>query len=100
MSEKRNGWVKDYIFGYERSIHYKNGKKHKEDGPAWIRRGTIGYYKEGKIHREDGPAIINNDGRRFYYLEDIRYPNPNSELDWLLTVKKWKLDVDNQKKLF
>ena len=43
---------------------YRNGKRHREDGPAWIRYlpdGSVAYdtwYQNGKRHREDGPAFI------------------------------------------
>ena len=43
---------------------YKDGKLHREDGPAvkWT-NGSKFWYKDGKLHREDGPAIeyINGD---------------------------------------
>ena len=52
---------------------YKNGKHHRENGPAVIisyidngRRfdNTIVYYKNGERHREDGPARINMSFKR------------------------------------
>jgi hypothetical protein len=87
MSEVKNGW--HVVNGYK--IHYKDGKKHNEDGPAWIGVSFRGYYKEGKEHREDGPAWIWNDGTCSYYLEGLPVkPRPKSDLEWALTVKKWK----------
>ena len=37
---------------------YKNGKHHRDDGPAIEMACGIKYwYKNGKHHREDGPAV-------------------------------------------
>ena len=37
---------------------YKNGRSHREDGPAVIYvNGTKEWWLNGKRHREDGPAI-------------------------------------------
>jgi hypothetical protein len=43
--------------------HYRDGKLHREHGPALIERKTDGssreiYYRNDQFHREDGPAII------------------------------------------
>ena len=38
--------------------HYTlNGRLHREDGPALIRRDEERWYRRGKLHREDGPAV-------------------------------------------
>lgn len=38
----------------------RNGKLHRDDGPALIYSGGEQiYYKNGFVHREDGPAKIN-----------------------------------------
>jgi hypothetical protein len=42
---------------------WKNGKRHREDGPAVVfPDGTQEWWKNGELHREDGPAIIYSDG--------------------------------------
>lgn len=49
---------------YTKKTYYKNGKFHRETGPAIIYYEYNGkkyreeYYKNGKRHRSDGPAII------------------------------------------
>ena len=66
----------------------KNGKLHREDGPALIQHrifpdNSIGlvnktYYKEGKLHREDGPAyqdwFLCSNGKKIkeqrWYIDD------------------------------
>jgi hypothetical protein len=48
---------------------FKDGKLHREDGPAIIESdGSEYWYKNGKLHREDGPAIACKDGTKHYYL--------------------------------
>jgi len=57
---------------------YKNGKRHREDGPAVIyTNGTQYWYKNGKHHREDGPAIIYANGTQEWYLNDKKYSREN-----------------------
>ena len=47
---------------------YREGKYHREDGPAIERSdGTKYWYKEDKFHREDGPAIEYADGTKHWY---------------------------------
>ena len=76
---------------------FKEGKFHREDGPArefsdgtkyWYKEGLLhrldgpaveypnGYkewYKEGKLHRLDGPAVESSVGTKSWYLENIFY---------------------------
>jgi hypothetical protein len=47
-----------------------NGKRHREDGPAFICDGTQDWYINGKKHREDGPAVIHADGSQSWYIND------------------------------
>jgi len=44
-------------------FYKRDGKEHRDDGPASIIRSANGavteeYYKDGKRHRDDGPALI------------------------------------------
>jgi len=59
--------------------YYRNGKSHRDDGPANIERRSDGsavdeYYRDGKLHREDGPADIRREADGWsikrYYRED------------------------------
>ncbi len=44
----------------------KNGKITYPDGcQEW--------YKDGKVHREDGPAVIETDGYQYWYLNGREY---------------------------
>lgn len=41
-------------------------------GKAEDSEGTIRYYKNGKLHREDGPALITADGKiKEHWLEGV-----------------------------
>ena len=53
---------------------YKEGNLHRDDGPAieYI-GGSKRWYKEDKLHREDGPAIENFNGTKGYFLNNIKY---------------------------
>jgi len=53
------------------NIRYtKNGKEHREDGPAVIYpTGEQFWCKNGKLHREDGPAAIWADGTQEWFKD-------------------------------
>ena len=66
--------VKEHII-YPDGIEYwyKNGKWHKEDGPAIIHPDGIEYwFINGKLHRENGPAVIWPNGSEAWYKDDKR----------------------------
>ncbi len=47
-----------YIDNDGNICHIKNGKKHREDGPAEeYANGSKFWYRNGGLHREDGPAV-------------------------------------------
>ena len=53
---------------------YKDGKLHKEDGPAIdCIDGLRKWWIEGKLHREDGPACEWTNGYKEWYLENEEY---------------------------
>lgn len=80
--------------GVEYTVNeYSNGDKtwrnskyqlHRESGPAVEDFEYKVWYKHGKIHREDGAAKIYSNGTKFYYLNDIQYPNILTDEEWLL----------------
>lgn len=48
---------------------YRNGERHREDGPAVIwPNGTQYWLRNGEYHREDGPAMIDTKGIKIYCL--------------------------------
>ena len=81
-------------------IYYLDGKRHKEDGPAyqnWYKNGqkkSKYHYLNGKDHREDGPAYqywFENGKKRQekYYLDGKEY----SKEEWLIKLRKEKLEL-------
>jgi hypothetical protein len=60
-----------YIYSDGDKFWYKDGKFHREDGPAveYI-DGTKYWFINGQYHREDGPAIEHANGDKSWYLND------------------------------
>jgi hypothetical protein len=53
---------------------YKNSKRHREDGPAYI--GFDGYqlwFIDGLRHKTDGPGEINQDGSYYFWVNGKFY---------------------------
>ena len=77
---------------YGNKSWYKNGKYHREDGPACeYANGDKFWYKSGKQHREDGPAVELNNGTYFEYWLDgkqLNFPN-----DTRLTKEQMELHI-------
>ena len=46
-------------------------------GIAEFTNGSKQWYKEGKLHREDGPACDYSNGTKFWFLEDKEYTEIN-----------------------
>jgi len=64
---------------------YKDGKLHREDGPAIeYSNGSKHWHQNGKRHREDGPAVEYVDGGRHWYLNDV-----------YLTEEEHRIQVDS-----
>jgi len=42
---------------YDIEAWYKDGKFHREGGPAYRHKNSQIWYKDGKLHRLDGPAV-------------------------------------------
>jgi hypothetical protein len=70
--------------------YYKNGKWHREDGPAIIYfDGYQEWCLEGKLHNLNGPAIIYSDGREEYWINGKQITKEAVELYAdLLKLKK------------
>ena len=65
----KNGCVEDE-FGNK--IWYKDGKRHREDGPALVCvNGFKGWYQNGRYHREDGPAVEHVDRTKEWYYKGV-----------------------------
>ena len=70
---------------------YKDGKFHREDGPAYIKPdGSQYWFANGKRHREDGPAIIYPDGTQEWYIN-----NKDITDDIINWAKDRNIDLNN-----
>lgn len=49
----------------------KDGKLHRENGPALIDSKSRQWYRNGLLHREDGPAIVNNNGDKIWCFNGL-----------------------------
>src|SRR2546426_4844676 len=68
----------------------KDGKRHREDGPAfeWPEKGGRAWYIHGKLHREDGPAM---DGplRKSWYGKGRKHREDGPAVEWADGRKEW-----------
>lgn len=79
------GLVGDCVMYEEngRQIWYRNGKIHRDDGPAiiylnvmreeWYQIGINIWYQNGIIHRHDGPAVTHRDGTHEWFHNGARH---------------------------
>ena len=71
---------------------YLNGKRHREDGPAYeCASGHKYWYLNGKRHREDGPAIEYANGDKAWFLNGVRY----TEEEYYSKLNPAKVKVDD-----
>ncbi len=80
-----------HIYSDGSQVWWKDGKIHREDGPAVIwPDGTQRWYKDGKLHREDGPAVIYSYGTKEWYLN-----GKNVTDDIIIWAKDRNIDLNN-----
>lgn len=64
-------------------IWYKEGKCHREDGPALLHPNRVyHWFKEGNHHRIDGPAIEYANGSTEWWIDDFCYYVDNGNDDF------------------
>ena len=76
---------------------YQNGKQHRDGGPAEIWANgctTQRWFQNGQLHRDDGPAVINKYGEKFWYLDGKQ--STEYELNEIRKIKVVK-DMKNGK---
>lgn len=55
---------------------FKNGKLHKEDGPAVeYYNGTKEWHQNGELHREGAPAIETYSGDKYFWIKGSFFGN-------------------------
>lgn len=72
---------------YKVEAWYKNGKLHREDGPAYTHRSNMLWFYEGELHREGGPAVIEYGGPKQYWIHGVNY-----------SPKQYKWEIERRKK--
>jgi len=71
-------------------VWYKNGKKHRPDGPAIIcHDGTKEWWAKGKRHRVNGPALICHDGTKEWFTNDTLHRKNAPAIIWHNGTKEW-----------
>ncbi len=82
-----------YIDKYGDVCYIKNGKRHREDGPAVERPdGTKSWWVNGKRHREDGPAVEWANGDKLWYTHGKRHREDGPAIEYADGTKKWYLN--------
>jgi hypothetical protein len=73
----------------------KNGRHHRENGPAWTGEYTKYWYNHGQLHRIDGPAGIWIHGTKEWWIND---KNITEEVNQWMKVKEisWPWDGETQ----
>ena len=72
---------------------YKEGKLHREDGPAVeYSDGGKEWYIEGKHHREDGPAIICGNGSKYWYIEGEQHRLDGPAIEYADEARYWYIE--------
>ena len=80
---KVNGHIQNIVTNNEGTFYYLDGKLHRNDGPAVIRKDYESWYKNDQLHREDGPAVEYTNGTKEWWLNG----KPLSEKEFIQTVK-------------
>jgi hypothetical protein len=69
--------------------------------------GTKEWFKEGKLHREDGPAIEHENGLKEWWVEDILHRTdgpaveyPNGSKEWWIEGKQIPTEINITNKLY
>jgi hypothetical protein len=73
--------------------YYKEGKYHRENGPAIeTANGDKYWYKNGELHREDGPAMETARGTKSWYYEGKSHRLDGPSTEYYNGGKEWCLN--------
>jgi len=71
-------------------LHYKNGKLHREDGPAIEREdGSKEWRIDGKLHRLDGPAYEDGNRYKSWWIDGKRHRVDGPAVEYVGGYKEW-----------
>ena len=70
--------------------YFKDGKLHRDDGPAIESiNGYKEYFKDGVTHRDDGPAVIWQDGGKQWIVDGKRHRLDGPAVIWAWDEFEW-----------
>ena len=72
--------------------YWKNGRKHRINGPAVITPYKIEWWQNGQRHRKDGPAIIYSNGMKEWWRYGQRHRIDGPAMIWPLGEVAWFLE--------
>ena len=82
----------EVIIGFNGTHYYKNGKLHREDGPASeYKNGTKFWYLNGKLHRINGPAVEWSNGDKAWWKNDKLHRTDGPAIEYG-GIKQWHLN--------
>ena len=82
-----------HIDDHGEKFWWKDGKWHREDGPAVeYRDGSTFWYKDGLRHRLDGPAIEDYDGDTCWYKDDDWHREDGPAIEYYDGDKEWYIE--------
>jgi hypothetical protein len=85
-----NGQIEGPVKTTDRIEWYKNGKLHREDGPAIeYSNGEMRWFQNNQPHREDGPAIIESDGTQWWYQRGELHREREPAVEYSNGTKYW-----------
>jgi len=78
---------------HNNTVYYKDGKQHREDGPAaeYADGGKV-WYKDGNIHRDDGPAIERDNGDKEWWIDGKCHREDGPAIEYAYGRKEWWID--------
>jgi hypothetical protein len=68
---------------------YRDGKLHRDDGPAKEYPTQQRWYRNGHLHRDDGPAIVDADGTREWYRNGRQHRDDGPAVEHPDGFKAW-----------
>lgn len=73
---------------YKTEEWYKNGMRHRENGPAFIHNNNRVWFYEDKLHRLDGPAVVELGGPKQYWIHGQRMSKKEYEKEIIRRKRK------------
>jgi hypothetical protein len=72
--------------------YFRNGLRHRDNGPAVEFNKSKSWWCNGKLHREDGPAVEHSDGLKEWWIHGIRHRTDGPAIIWPNNNEMWYLN--------